>query len=265
MVRSRALLLIVLTALPIGCLGDEVEGPRLAQPTDTPVEIPGENVAPQRSGPPVDQSGRLLVNFSDPGYVVEGEWSVGDSWYYETNQSPWNFRSMTVKERRVENGRDVFVIEEKFGMIDQAAKVVLTSLVDARNYTRIRATDNEGSTIRYDPPANTIRLLRNASSSWNETGVNPRGIAWNDRHVVNSYFAGFDRIELLWGESRAARIEHRDFVTPASGERTDSTLIRWVDRTYLNDVAIQRAGSEQRFLLVGARVGGQEWGSLLVT
>jgi hypothetical protein len=266
-VRARPLALLALLLAPTlgGCLGDAEEAPRLAQPTDGPAEVPGRDATgpgPRGGGanatPPTP-----AVNFSDPGYVMTGDWHVGDAWYYESNASPWRYRSMRVLDMRVEPNRTLYDVEEAFGLIGQAPTARVVTVVDGTNWSRLRAADEKDTRILYEPSAATLRLFRNASAAWNETGVSPHGISWRDRHVVNAHYQGLETVALGWATVRAGRVEHRDFVTDAAGERRQVVVVRWVDRDVLNDVAIQ-TDVGPTYTLVGARVAGREMGRLVV-
>lgn len=260
--RPRAALLLVLLLSPAlaGCAADD-ERPRLAQPTDAPVELPGRNATAPRAptGPPRDEQGRPLVDFRDPGYVIEGAWSVGDTWRYESNHTPPRYRTVRVVDLVEEDGRRIYVVEEEAGRVGQGADAVATTRIDADNWTRLRTTDPLGTRILYDPPAGNVRLHRNGSASWNETGTNPYVGSWKESRVVNSYYAGIETLDLGWARVRAGRIEHRDFVTDAEGTRGPTLTLRWVDRSVLNEVAYESGGA--RYVLVGASVGGRGFGA----
>lgn len=253
-----ALRVVLLAALLAGCLGAEEEGPRLAQPTDTPAELPGRpNVAPQSNA--TSRDGRPTLDHEDPGFAVRGNWTVGDAWYYEANATPWAYRLVEVVGVSSSGGRDVFEVRERTGALGQPATAEMTIWVDAGTGARLRAEDPEGTRILWSPGDMGHWLYRNASATWNETGRDPRGFGWRDTHTLASTYVGEERVRLPWGVVPAGRVEHRDLVKGAEGERTVA-VTRWISADLRYDV---RYGTEDRaFSLVGARVDGREVGRI---
>lgn len=252
------LVLLVLWIGPAlaGCLGSSEDEPRLATPTSEPPQLPARH---DGSGADANAPrGNLPINTSDRGYVIRGNWSKGDSWYYETQATPYRYRWSEVMDVRTEGNRTTYVLEERQGTLGNKPLVSLRVIIDGDNWTRISA-HNDQTTVTFTPPAANPRFLRNGTFQYQEEGRSTTGNAWRDRHVVNSIYAGNQNIDLSWGSVRAARIEHRDLVTGADGQERRVATIRWVNSDYLNDIAFE-IDDKRYYLLIGARIGDREYG-----
>lgn len=255
--RLRAALLVLLVApfaAVAGCFdgGDE---PPLAQPTTSPVSIPSR---------PVPATPTVVFNFSDPGYVMNGSWRVGDGWDYESNRS--SYRKMRVVDSRVVGDRTDFLVEETFGIIGNAPRSRTSVWVDGGNWTRLNETDFLGTSVVYQP-GQPLRYHKNGTFGYNETAYSPRGVAVEKREVAaTSRLVGRQTLLFPWGYVEAAKVEHR--MVTREGEALSRTLVtRWVHRDYLNDVRIHVDGGDggEVFVLVAAQVGDLRRGSLRST
>lgn len=260
-----ALLLLFLLIVPLsGCFASE-EGPRLAQPTDTPAVLPNRPNMTQAGQPgaanATGTAGNPTLDYDDPGFVVEGTWQVGDTWYYEANVTPFSYRHVEVRGRAMVGDRETLVVEELRGVRGQPPETRLTFWVDAETGARIRAEEASGTRILFTPGDMSHWLYRNATAAWNETGRDARGFAWRDQHTLASSYAGIEQVSLPWGTVRAGRVEHRDLVTDADGQSTTIAVTRWISSEWKYDV--QYGTPERSFLLMGARVGAREVGTIV--
>lgn len=243
------MVLLLLSPLLAGCLGGD-DGPRLAQPTDKPLVLPGDQ--PQRP-----TGARYDLN--DPGYVVNGTWQVGDGWDYESNRS--NYRHVRVVEAVPAGIGTLYRVEERSGKIGQAASATRVSWVDSRGWLLLNATSDAGALDAYKPGV-PQRLWRNTTVTFNHTRVDAAGKATNDSaQLVARLLPDHQTLLFPWGYVEAKRVEQR-VTTRANGNVTGvSTSVHWVHRDYLGDVQYDVDGAET-FKLVAAQVGGMRRGTL---
>lgn len=254
---ALALLAVLLVPGLTGCLGasEEEEGPRLAQPTDVEPTI----TPPASEGLPNGTAGAPPVN-SSAGYEMEGDWSVGDAWYYKTSKAPQRdlFREVIAIVER--NNRTFFVLDEVIRESGQEAPLSAGRvLVDTLEYARVSSENQDGTRTTYDP-ALPMRYYRNGTFSYTFIVTEDRLTTVREKNVVNSYYGGIDTIPLPWGPSTAGRIEHRHVITDSYGTERRVLMQYWLDRTYLAPVAIETDG--QLYTLVAAQVGERTWGTL---
>lgn len=252
----RALLLLALltpVAALAGCLDSDDEERPLLVPTNSSVGIP-------RATPPVTPT--VVYNFSDPGYVMEGQWRVGDGWDYESNRS--NFRKVRVLDARFVNGTVHYLLEEKIGKVGNPSRGRTLEWVEGTNWTRLNRTDIAGTRAVFEP-GQPLRFLKNGTYSYNVTFFDAGGTV-RERHEVaaNSRLVGRQTLLFPWGYVEAAKVEHR--VSTRVGETITRTLVTgFVHRDYLNDVRYvidDTAGNVEAYTLVAAQVGDLRRGTL---
>lgn len=249
--RAITCVLLLLAPTLAGCASDDAGGARLAQPTDDPP-------APPTASTP--RAPTVLYDFNDPGYRVDGVWRVGDGWDYESNQS--HFRRVRVIDTRLSGGTTFYLIEERRGSVGMGASETIQSWVDGRGWALVNHTNTLGATDRYQPAA-PVRYYRNGSFAYNHTRVESSGrVSVNESVVVQSRLDGTHQTLLFsWGYVEAKRVEQTIFSRDKGGNRTQSTIIHWVHRDYLNDVQFQ-LGSAELFKLTAAKAGNFRRGTL---
>lgn len=254
--RSLALLALLLAPLPAltGCLGawsdpadGDGEGPRLAVPTDKPA-LPPSRPTPQEAP----------VNFSDPGYVMRGNWSVGDGWDYESNRSHF-VRLRVVEARVVGENRTDYRVEERTGIVGNAPRTHVTYWVRGDTWTRVNMTDHVGNLVTTFEPGEPLRHHFNGTYRYNRTLGDGRAVHERASVVANTRYADRQTLLFPWGYVETGRVEHR-VVTSIDGKITRTFVAHWVHRDYLNSVQFQV--DDELFTLTAAQVGGMRRGTL---
>src|SRR5581483_12147538 len=185
---------MLLLLLPLaGCGSPSGDGgPRLASPTDTPIVTPHT----PSTKPPVQP------NLSDPGYVTNATWHVGDAWDYR-GESGHYVAVRVVAESKGEKG-PLFQTQEYQGTLGSPPNVHYSRWIDGASWLALNRTDEGGPRTTYAPGA-PERFLHNGTYRYNQSSV---GIA--DALVANVLYTGRPTVTLPWGEVvKAARFEHR--------------------------------------------------------
>ena len=253
-VRALVLLGLLLAPALAGCLEDEPEGPRLAQPTSVPA---GPSVPTAPSNPVVK------LNYSDPGYVMTTPWKVGDGWDWESNHS--RFRTMRVLESRNVSGHAHFLIEETAGKVGNPANARSRSWVNATSWAKVNTTDVLGWLSVYAPGV-PLRAHRNGTYNYTETRFDDQG-----RKVDNfsSYatvvYVNHDVvIRLPWSQVATGKLDHRIITLDKDRKEARVQVTHWVSREYANDISFQ-INLDERFTLSAARVDGRTFRELRAT
>jgi len=246
-VRAAPALALLLLLPLAGCLtGDDGdgEGPRLAQPTDAPAEVPRRVANDTRPDP-------ARPDFDDPGFVLNAPWRPGDAWDWESAE---RWRSLRVLEERTVDGRAYLRVLQANSTLRPGLVTKLEWWVDARTYAKVNQTNVVNARdATFTPPAPGLRAFQNASLAYNETGE-PR----NATVRTNVWYSGVERTQSVWGTVETGHVEHRIVRTGHDPARV--LLVRHVSRLYGNDVAYEE--NDERFRLVAVRFGGMERGVL---
>lgn len=249
--RATALAWLLLAPAAVsGCLGDDGEGEQLAQPTSASIVIP--RAATPR--PPT------VFNTSDPGYVVEGSWRMGDGWDYESNRS--HLRRIRVLDQRLIDGSTKLLLETTDLSSSGTVQSVTRAWVDPRGWLVLNETDERGGQSRYTPGL-PLRFWRNATTSYEHARVDATGRVLSNETVTlfSRYFAGHQTLQFPWGYVEAKRVEHLTSVRVGDGPRSESIVVHWVHEDYLNDVQFQLPDGET-YKLTAARAGDFRRGQL---
>lgn len=246
----RVLVLLLLVALPVGCLGKEESGERLAQPVSSPIVVP-TRVTPTTPGEILDPN--------DPGYRMNGTWRVGDGWDYASDRGRV-LRVRVVDEILVPGGKHLLV-EERLGPTNGTLAVNRT-WIDASDWRRVNTTEASGAQVRYQPGA-PLRQLRNTTASYNVTRVDAGGhvLATATATLYTRLRPAHDTILLPSGYVEARVVDQIVVTRQESGARMQENSTRWVHADYQNDVQIQLPNGET-FTLTAARVGEFRRGTL---
>ncbi|GEM_PF-4482008 len=245
--RWRAAILALLASGLVGCLGHGAGDERLAQPTDVSVVPP--TPTPSTKPPPTP-------DLSDPGYVTNATWHVGDAWDYETSSG--HARTIrVVREAQVGNAT-FFVTQETEGVAGSTPRASYSRWIDASNWTVANLTDSHGFQTTYSPRL-PDRVLRNSSYQYNQTYPGE-----TDAVYANVLYTGRPSVTLPWGEVlQAARFEHRmvEVFPDKSQQRIFAVHVFSAD--YGNDLSYQIGEQAEVYNLVAVRYGEKSHGSLL--
>ena len=244
-----ALLLLVVPTLS-GCLGG-AEDDGLAKPTDKPIVVPPTRATPT---PP------RTFNTSDPGYVVDASWRIGDGWDYLSDKE--NVRRVRVLDQRLVNGATLFMLETTRVAKGGAVESVNVSWVDPRGWLLLNDTAQSGAGDRYQPGM-PVRFWRNATVSFEHVRLGVGGgVVGNDTMTIFSrLFPTHQTLQFPWGYVEAKRVEHLVATTRSDGSRTEQTIVHWMHKDYLNDVQFALADGET-YTLTAARAGEFRRGQL---
>lgn len=227
-----ALLLVAVLAAPLfsGCFADEC--PTCAQPTTT--------ISPPIPTPPTKA---LPPNYNDAGFVMTQGWHVGDQWDYTSNLT--NQRTVKIVGQANVSGKLRWQMLEVLTTRGKTTRA--TSWVLDGNFTRVNLTSDSGVTQTYSPYP-PVRILRNASYSYNVTTIIPPEAPTTRAIAVKTQFTGQSVRALPWGNTIAGRIEETD----KSGG-SQSRIVHWPSRDYANDAFF--VVNDEEFGLVAAHVG----------
>lgn len=241
-------LLVLPTAIIAGC--SQQEEPPLAQPTNV-IHVPTRNVTVAPPAP--------VVDFDDPGLVLNGSWQVGDEWDYASNRSA--VRQVLVEARFTYRGLPHLLVTESTQRPSEILDV-RRHIIQAQDWLRINVTDEQGFTQQYNPGV-PLRLNRNASYDYNlslkgrtfaETQI--ATVAATTRYPTNATW------QFPWGFVETARIEHRIVARPTgTSDLQRSLVVHYVAAEFLNDVKIVESG--ETWTLTAAKVGDFRRGKLI--
>jgi hypothetical protein len=251
--RARGAVLafaLLASGLASGCLFPKEDGPRLAQPTDV-VRVPSPNL----TTPPTVSA----VNFTDPGYVVNGTWRPGDEWDYESNNS--GFRQVYVLANFTSKGKHYHLVSERTarpGQIDNLRRFV----VDRDTWLEVNSTDDRGATQFYDPGI-PLRQHDNGTYFYNITYVARNApLQKIASAAASTRYPTKQTILFPWGFVEAARIEHRITLRAEGSADTQRSIVsHFVAAEYQNDV--QTIGADDTWKLVAAKVGDFRRGTVI--
>lgn len=244
LVSPRLVLLTLLLVAPSGCLGrGDVDGPRLATPTDTPVVVPSKTPTPVT--PPVD--------FNDPGFPFTVNWKVGDGWDYDSNESRW--RSIRVKESVVVGNRTLVRVDQVDGEYHGPAPIHMSAWFDATGpyWARLNSTSAKITTTMGNGSID-VHYYRNGTLFWNETREGKRTSI-----AIVSRFTDTESVSTRWGTVRTGVIEHR-WAYSTAGVSTRTLVVHRVSNAWGNDVDFTVNG--EVYTLVGVRYGNVSLGAL---
>ncbi|MEA3199904.1 MAG: hypothetical protein QOE90_1332 [Thermoplasmata archaeon] len=246
--RLRAAFLALL-ALPLaGCFAHAPDD-RLAQPTDQPA-IPVPPTPDVATPPPPD--------YSDPGYVTNATWHVGDGWDYAAKSG--RYHTVRVVASAVRDNHTWFQTRETDVYPGSPPNDEYARWVDATTWTVANGTDSRGFVTRYAPPA-PERFLRNGTYAYNVTlAAGPLSI------LANAYYQGRPPIALPWGQTvYPARIAHYVTATHADRSHDYTIALHWFAGEYGNDVRYQLTQDADVYDLVAVVYGGVAHNHLLPT
>ena len=240
--RALLLLATLLAPLAAGCLGDEEAGPRLAQPTDAPPQVPRR---------PSTVADPARPNLTDEGFLLTEPWRAGDAWDWE---SATHWRSLRVVESQVLQGRPHLRLVHANGTLGPGPVTKVAWWVDLRDYAKVNQTALEGGrNATFSPPAPGLRAFRNASLQYVEVGA-PQ----NATVRANVWYKGTERTQSVWGEVVTGHVE--SWTVRSGHEPARVHLVRHVSREWGHDAAFEENG--ERYRLVAYRFGSAERGVL---
>lgn len=236
---------MILLLLPLAGCGSSGDGPRLASPTDTSIVPPPTPTTRPLPAP----------NLSDPGYVTNASWHVGDAWDYHGVGGHY-LAVRVVAQAQVGNATR-FRTEEYQGTIGNPPNVHYSRWVDASSWLALNRTEEGGLRTLYAPGA-PERFLRNGTYRYNETSP---GVA--NALVANVLYTGRPTVTLPWGEVvKAARFEHRIVIEDKSKALMRVLATHVFAEEWGNDLSFQIGESAESYSLVAARYGGRQQGTL---
>lgn len=245
--RARALVLALL-ALPLGGCFSSSEGPRLASPTTDPVVPPPTPTSPTKAYTPPD--------FSDPGYVTNATWHVGDAWDYYGDLG--HYRAVRVVAMAQKGNDTFFQTRESEGTQGNAPNSRYSRWINASSWTVVNRTDERGLGTTYAPPA-PERFLRNGSYRYNFT------VAGQTTQVyANVLYTGRPVVTLPWGEVvKGARFEHRTLTIDPHNAQQRIFIVRVFAQEWGNELSYQLGEDAEVFSLHAARYGARQQGELV--
>lgn len=244
-VRVGVLAVLVLLLPVAGCFTTEPEdGPRLAQPTDKPADVP-------RPTSSVTVADPLKPNYTDEGFVFTQPWRQGDAWDWESST---HWRSLRVVGSSALSGRTLLRIVQANGSFGPGPVTRVEWWVDAGEWTKVNQTSLEnGRNLTFEPRAPGLRAFRNASIAYNETGL-PK----NATVRANVWYKGTEKVQSVWGQVTTGHVEY--FMVRSGHEPGLIHLVRHVSREAGNDIAFEE--NDEKYRLVAFRFGGNERGVL---
>lgn len=247
--RRRALLLALLASGLAGCFGHGADTGGLAQPTDKPVVPPTPVSPPERPVTPPD--------YSDPGYLTNATWHVGDAWDYVSDAG--NYHTLRVAAVSQVGNATFFVTRETDGVVGNDPRFVYARWINAASWNATNLTDLRfGARTVYAPGAPT-RVLRNASFSFNASIPGE-----TDQFYTNVRYAARPRVTLPWGDVVVAgRFEHRTVEVLPDKSQQRILAVHIFSGDYGNDVSYTPTDGGETFQLKAVSYAGRSHGSLL--
>lgn len=229
---------IVFALLLGGCFGASSQNPPednpFAQPTDEPIKVPGWDNRTPTAVPP---------NLNDAGYLMDSPWHVGDEWEWMSNTS--NYTIMKVVREETLNGSKKWVVDTLHGRRYNSPSAHGISYYDAKTLALENVTWLTGTiSLSYSPGDPALRYLRNGSFSYEETEYARSSLAGKYSVRVNSLFATYETIPLLWGKVTPGRVEHRMVKIDEEGNADRQLVIHWPFRDYGVDAQYQQSWGE---------------------
>lgn len=254
--RLRAVLLVLLFAgLGLaGCFDGGGGKPRLAVPT---------NVTAGPTVPVTPSNPVIRLNFSDPGYRMNGTWRVGDGWDWESDLG--SYRTSRVLEARQVGNATHFLVEETQGKVGNPPNARGRMWVNGSSWLRLNATDVQGGLTAFSPGV-PLRFTYNGSYNYTHQRRDPAGrLVENATVYANvAYVNNGVVVRLPWGNVATAKLEHRIVSVDASKAQNRTQITRWVSRDYQNEVQYQIDLGET-YTLAAAKVGDRVYRALRPT
>jgi hypothetical protein len=252
--RALAPVLLFAGIALAGCFDGDEDKPRLAVPTDVPA---GPTVPATPSNPVI------RLNFSDPGYRMNGTWRVGDGWDWESDQG--RFRTSRVVEARQVGNATHFLVEETLGKVGSAPNARSRTWVDGSTWMRVNATDIQGGFTTFSPGV-PLRFTYNGSYNYTEQRHDNLGRRTENATLYANvaYVNNAVVVRLPWGNVATAKLEHRIVAVDESKAQTRTQITRWVARDYQNEVQYQLDLGET-YTLTAAKVGDRLYRELRAT
>jgi hypothetical protein len=252
--RALALLALLLGVTLAGCIGGQGEGPRLAAPTNATA---GPKVPVTPSNPVIK------LNFSDPGYRMNGTWRAGDGWDWESDEG--RFRTLRVLEARPVGNGSHFLVEETFGKVGNAPNARARGWVDGTAWLRLNETDVQGGLTVYAPGV-PLRFTHNGSYNYTQQRYDGLGRKTENATLYANvaYVNNGVVVRLPWGNVATGKLEHRIVAVEADRSQSRTLITRWVAREYQNEVRWQ-VDQGETFTLSAAKVGDRVYRELRPT
>lgn len=248
-VRLRGLLLALLASGLVGCFGHSDDTSGLAQPTDKPVVPPTPVSTPDKPLPPPD--------FSDPGYITNATWHVGDAWDYVSDGG--HYHTIRVVDAAQVGNDTFFVTHETEGVVGNDARDAYSRWINASSWEATNLTDARFGARTVFAPGQPIRVLRNASFSFNMSFPGE-----TDRFYSNVRYAARPKVTLPWGEVVVAgRFEYRTVEVLPDGSQQRILTVRLFSDDYGNDVSYTPTDGGETYTLEAVSYAGRSHGNLL--
>lgn len=220
------------------------EGPRLATPTDAPVEVPRRDTGEGAWDPD-------LPDLRDAGFPVGRAWAPGDAWDWESGE---RFRSLRVVDLLQRQGKSYLQVVQAEGPLGPGEVRKVSWWIEADGYAKVNQTDlGNARNATFSPPAPGLRTYRNMTLTYVESGA-PRDAIVD----VEVWYGGPSRAQSVWGEVDAGRVE--EWAIRRGHEPARTHTVRHVSRDWGNDVTF--TVNDETFRLVAIRFGAVDRGVL---